>query len=344
MSQFPAVTFEHTHRLTPAISRFLRSVLWGTEGALYRLPEVDSMLRQLSNPMFLTLTEEETLVAVRMILEKEVRCDGQPLHCFYHSFFSVAPGVAGRGYGKRLAHAMLEHLEPRLDGRGLIYSHVERGNRRSLAVHEALGYQRVGSFHTVSFNRLWPRMFANAQKMSRDDAPFVLQALSTQYADHAMFDFPQSLDPEHYFVWRDGSEPVAGLQVSRQRWQICQLTGIGGALALKLLPRIPLVRTVFNPADFRFLKVGNVFYRQGRAAAVFRLLESVVAQFRLKTALMFWDPMSPVYKGLTEAGSFGLLNALTQTPAEILGRFYGFTRVEIAEFCQRPKVISPTDI
>ena len=302
------------------------------------------MLRHLPNPVFLTLTDKETLVAVRMILEKDVRCGGQPLHCFYHSFFSVAPGTAGRGYGKRLAGAMLAHLEPRLNGRGLIYSHVEQGNKRSLAVHEALGYQRLGSFKVVTFNRLVPRVFANAEAISRDETSFVLNALSTQYADHAMLDFPHSLDPENYFVWREGSQAVAGLQVSLQRWQICQLAGIGGAMVLKLLPRIPFLRTVFNPDDFRFLKVGNVFYQPGRAAAVFRLLESVVAHFHLKTALMFWDPMSPVYTELAGAGSFGLLNALTQTPAEIMGRFYGFTGVEIADFCRRPKVVSPTDI
>jgi hypothetical protein len=60
--------------------------------------------------------------------------------------------------------------------------------------------------------------------------------------------------------------------------------------------------------------------------------------------MMFWDKGSSVYQQLAGAGRFGVLNALTETPVEILALFQGFSDNEITDFGRRPKVISPCDI
>jgi len=106
---------------------------------------------------------------------------------------------------------------------------------------------------------------------------------------------------------------------------------------------LPLLRDLFNPQSFEFLKFGNVFFEKEHPAAAFELFEAVLALHRRKTAMMFWDKTSPVFKEVAAAGPFGLLNALTETPAEIMALFQGFTDQEIADFARQPKVISPCD-
>ncbi len=110
------------------------------------------------------------------------------------------------------------------------------------------------------------------------------------------------------------------------------------------LPHIPLVRDLFNPNRFEFLKLGNLFFKKDCPEAAYELMEAVLAFHKRKTAIMFWDKMSPVYKRLAGAGRFGFLNALTETPVEIMALFHGLKKDEISDFCRRPKVISPCDL
>lgn len=330
--------------ITPDIVRLLESVVWGTEGARYRLAEIEMTLQYLPRPQFLSLVENHELQALRLVLEKTCDHHARPLACAYHSFFAVDPKHLGEGWGRRLAEHTVSYLESRLPARSLVYSHVEEDNARSLAVHEKLGYRRLGSFQTVCFNRVWPLVWWEPHKLAESEVPLMIHLLDTFYGTHSLLDFSLSLDRSRYYVIREDHSIVAGLQVFPQRWTIEDLGGFGGKTAVKVLPKIPFVRSVFNANDFKFLKVGNVFYRRGRAELIFKLLESVLAWHGLKTAVMFWDPSSPVYRTLAESGRFGFLDALTQTHVAVLGRFRGFSDEEIERFCERPKVISPIDL
>ena len=53
----------------------------------------------------------------------------------------TAPEARGRGYAKALLQASLDYL--REDGQQVIYSHVDKENAPSLAVHQACGFQRI---------------------------------------------------------------------------------------------------------------------------------------------------------------------------------------------------------
>ena len=159
-----------------------------------------------------------------------------------------------------------------------------------------------------------------------------------QYAGHALTDFALiAAGRELLRFGLDRTISCAGVQVEPQRWKIHSLAGAGGAIALHALPKIPLLRDLFNPKNFRFLKVGNIFFDEGQPKAVFELLEAVLAHHQLKTAMMFWDKESPVYKQIATAGRFGLLNALTETPVHVMALFQGFDAQEIDDFKHRPK-------
>jgi hypothetical protein len=196
----------------------------------------------------------------------------------------------------------------------------------------------------MSFSRFFPKSSARLRKLSAAETPAALHMLADQYRDHALTDFPFSLRPESYYVLADGDKILAGLQVEPQHWQILSLAGAGGVIAMHALPLVPLLRDLFNPRRFEFLKFGNVFFEMHHPELAFELMEAVLAHHGRKTAMMFWDKESPVYRRLAGAGRFGALNSLTETPVEVLALFEHMSDKDISDFCRRPKVISPSDI
>jgi RimJ/RimL family protein N-acetyltransferase len=328
----------------PEVTTFLEKIVWGTEGARYTLTDLEPTLSHLPDPVYLALRYDDRLVGLRMILEKNAQFENQSVHCFYHSMFCVEPSEKGKGLGKRLAQETVHYLGSRLGSKGLIYCHVETDNLNSLRIAESLGYRHVGNFSVMSFSRFFPKPSSRMAPLADGQEAHVLEQLNTQYGSHALRDFPLSLRPESTYVLSDHGRLLAGLQADLQRWKIHSLAGAGGAVALHALPRIPLLRDLFNPLDFRFLKIGNVFFEKNHPEAVFELVQAVLAHHHLKTAMMFWDKESPVYQTIARTGRLGLLNALTETPVKIMALFQGFTDNEIADFYRRPKVISPCDI
>jgi ribosomal protein S18 acetylase RimI-like enzyme len=335
---------EETSELSLELTTLLEKVTWGTEGARYKLVDIGPTLQHLPNPTYITLAQDGKLIGLRLYLEKEAQCNGQTLHSFYHSFFAIDPEQKGRGYGKILARSTVDLLRQKLSQPGIIYCHVERENLRSLKIAESLGYRHAGQFCAMTFSRFFPKGSVRLRKLAKAEVSFLLRRLSEQYTDHALTDFPLSLSPESYYVLSEGDRILSGLQVEPQHWQILSLAGAGGAVAMHALPYLPLLRDLFNPRQFEFLKFGNVFYQKDHPELAFELMGSVLALHKRKTAMMFWDKKSPVYQQLAGAGSFGVLNALTETPVEIMALFEGLSDGEISNFCWRPKVISPIDL
>jgi GNAT superfamily N-acetyltransferase len=330
--------------LTPEAIALLEKVVWGTEGARYTLTDVEPTLRHLPDSAYITMMKDQKLIGLRLYLEKQAQFDRRPLHSFYHSFFAIDPAEKGKGYGKKLAQATIEILRQKLNSKGLIYCHVEADNLRSLRISESLGYDHVGNFSAMTFSRFFPKSSPRLQQLPIDQKSIVLKKLEEQYKDHSLTDFASSLQADSYYVLASEGRLLAGVQVEPQRWKIHSLAGAGGAIALHALPRIPLLRDLFNPQDFRFLKFGNIFFEPGHSHYVYELFEAVLAEHGLKTAMMFWDKGSPVYKEIAITGRFGLLNALTETPVHVMALFQGFENHEIDDFKQRPKVISPSDL
>jgi len=172
----------------------------------------------------------------------------------------------------------------------------------------------------------------------------MVERLYARYADHGLADFEYSLQPQHYFVLCQGSEIVAGVQAELQSWVIQELEGVGGKVALKILPHIPLVRGLFNPLDFKFLRFGNLFFKDNQAEKAHVLLESILAMHGVKTAMGFMDKKSPLYRAFRKAGSLGPLNALTETPVDVHAYFKEIPENDIHALQSLPLSISATDV
>ena len=339
-----SVSLEVIQEANAQMAEHLEKIRWGTDGAIYRLCDYEKTLRHVPDARFLAIRKQGRLVGIRLLTEKRIPWQGKPLQAFYHGLFSVAPDEQHRGHGRKLAQWTLDYIQARSELRSITYAFVEAGNHRSFRISESLGYRRIGTFHATWFSRLHPKTSARLSPLAKSDVPELLNRLARQYQGHALTDFSISLERNNYRILREGKTIVAGLQAESQRWVFESLGGTGGFMAVKILPCIPVLGSLFNPREFRFLKVGNIFFSPGRAQAASELLEATLAGSGLKVALMFLDKKSPVYLEWLSKGGLGILNALAEVEVHVMARFQGFPDEEVEEFSRRPLSISPIDL
>jgi ribosomal protein S18 acetylase RimI-like enzyme len=338
------VTIERRGELLEEAATLLAQTSWGTHEALYKVLNYPESIATVNHKNFFYGWQEGRLVAMRMATQKTVHCGARPVQAFYHTLFCVKPELQGHGLGRLLADEMLRSLSKDIPFDGFVYSFTERGNERSAAIKEKQGYQWMGQFHVTGFSRFFPKRSARMQRLQASDKEAVRGALENYYRGHGMTDFDYSLSIPHYYVLKEGNQILAGVQAEFQHWQIQSLAGISGQIALSLLPKLPLVRDIFNPADFRLLRFGNLFAAPGQEKAAHELMESVLADHNLKTAVLFLDKRSPHYDRLLSAGPFGPLRYLTETAMDVVGYPVNMPSSDWEALKKMPLNISPADI
>jgi len=318
------------------IEPLLQQTVWGSGDVLYKVDDMASSLRKLPSAKYLLLKKDSELVAMHFILPKG--------NYFYSSILIVNPKCQGSGYGKLLKQQSLQFIAKQGGPKWMNYAYIEDSNIRSINISKALGVQPAGLFHAMTISRLFPKNSPKVSRLSEAQEPVIRQLLADRYAEHALADFDLSLKADRYWVLLRDNRIVAGVQADPQRWEIKSLAGASGWVAMHTIPYLPVIRGLFNPRDFRFLKIGNLYFQPGHAREAHELIQAVLARHQLQTSLGYFDKSSPIYEELAAAGRFGLLNALTETPVRIMALFEGFEETEIADFKRRPKVISPSDI
>lgn len=168
--------------------------------------------------------------------------------------------------------------------------------------------------------------------------------LEERYRGHALTDFSLSFKASEYWILNERGSPIAGVQVSPQLWQIDRLPGLSGAVALKVVPRVPFLRGLFNPGAWRFLKIGNIYFRPGRPEPFFELLEDLLNRYQMKTAALYIDHRSLVYEELRASQHFGILDPLMQTKVNVWGFLEYLSPDEASELYSRPLAISAVDV
>lgn len=338
------LTFDASIEMPHDFIALVENVRWGTQGVLYRVKNYQATVQALPNRLHLQVRKSGKLVAARIAIRKSCFDLVGATDAFYHSLFSVDPSEQGKGYGKVLARCTLDHLTTLLKSRGFIYAYIEEGNIRSAAIAASAGYRRFGHFYAHPISRLFPR---SSQRVGRPDdgrQHAIKKLLEQRYKGHALTDFSLSFNPSEYWVLHEEGLPIAGVQVSPQLWQIEQLPGLSGTIAVKIVPRVPLLCGLFNPAAWRFLKLGNIYFLPGRPNALLELIEDLLYRYQMKTAALYIDHRSPIYEELRKSEHFGILDPLMKTKVDVWGFLDYLSSQQISELHNSPLAISPLDV
>ena len=145
------------------------------------------------------------------------------------------------------------------------------------------------------------------ERIKLSERDLVIQLLERYYANHSLVHFSYLFQEENYFVIRDNGEIVAGCQVHPAAWIVKNIPGKLGGIFLKCIPFLPVVRTIFNPSNFKFLTFEGFYVKEGREVELIKLFESILSYFSLRACLIWLDVRDPLYLSLLKLGKHGIM-------------------------------------
>jgi GNAT superfamily N-acetyltransferase len=330
-------------RFTPELAEFLERIIWGSGGVQYTMHNVAQTLERFKAPQFFSLTEKGQLVGVTTLNQKVVGLGGTSYPAFYAYGIAVDAAKRGRGFGTLLAEQRLRFGLSKVGDKGLTYSYVEATNTSSLKTNLKAGSRSMGQYQVLVINRWRPRDEAGCQRPKAARKEQLVQLLSSQCENHALVDLDQSVDLDHYYTLEQGDEIVAGLQCQRHHLTLTALPGASGRMMVQILPHLPILGSLLPERNLHFLRFGNIYAQRGMEAAIFTLMEALLARHHLNFGMIYLDRRSPVYQRLKAAGRFGLFQALMDVPVQVMACFKGFSESEIAANRDQALFISMMD-
>jgi hypothetical protein len=291
------------------IVEFLNSVRFGTEGAIYEHLYTEDRVANLHDPYLCYATEGDKLVACIVVERMLTEQKGIPVQSFYIRYFAANPEYKGRGITKKLSVIFIDRFRAMFDEKTIFYAVVEDGNIRSTKIVNRVGYKPLAKIRTIGFSRFFPRVSKRVERLSDpQEREKHLVNLRAFYADYILVHFNHVFLKNDYFVIREQGEIVAGLQMHRAFWRVTSMPGLSGKILLKVLPHLPLMNKMFNPRKFEFITFEGLYFKEGHEDTLFELIEGLLAQEKLKTAIFWLAKESPIYRMILERGKLGLMH------------------------------------
>jgi hypothetical protein len=285
---------------------FVKNVKYGTNGVVLVVNSMETEFKKYKDPLFISLKENNELVGVRVLNHKQMHQNGLDIHVFYKSLLAIDPGKMNKGYGTLLLDKIREYIFAKYD-KVILSAVVEEDNIRSKRVVQKSGLKFINSFTGVSHVSIMPKANKNVTQLGKDDELKILSLLNSQYSNHTLVDVDDSFDPESYYVLKENNEIKAGLQVKAPSWSIINYPGIYGFFLMKIVPKIPILKKIFNPKNYSFLKIGNVYITDGRSFT--KLLHGVLHLYNINASFTCLNPNSDIDSKIIAEMKKGILSS-----------------------------------
>ena len=165
----------------------------------------------------------------------------------------------------------------------------------------------------LNFSRLEPKGSPFARPLRPTDRPFLMDALTRLWGDHALFDAESAVSvPGWWVLDRDGIR--AAVWTRPRSWVMTRLPGAGGFLLKNLLSRLPYLGRVLSWPRFDFVHFQGGWCQPGREPELLTLMEAVLARHQRYIGIGYLDPESPLFQRLDALGRLGMLDRLVDRP------------------------------
>jgi hypothetical protein len=226
----------------------------------------------------------------------------------------------------------------------VMYAYAESRNERSKNLVTQAGYEYIRSFLTVAFSRFNPKTFASVTRLKPEEEPAMARLLEDYYAGYCFYSDEFAFYDHKYYVLKKDDEIVAGVGAVPAQYRMVNVPGLWGWIMMKILPRTPQYRRLFQPEKFRYVILNAIYCRKGSEALLPDLFESVCAVEGYHTALTWLDDHSELFQILRANRRMGALNRmLNAKPGLVYAFFPGLTTEETEKFYDSPAYISGFD-
>lgn len=242
--------------------------------------------------------------------------------CNYIRYFTFLKGFRVTNINNRrkrpslLKQEVKDYLGKSNDG--ITYAYVDLTNDRSRAICQEFGFREVGQFATLIFSRFFRKRSNRIQKVGFNE---VKNLLLKEYREYSLFT-TDNLQYQHsgYYVIKDGTEIVAGMAVTEERWKIKAMPDLLGKLLMRA--KLPVISRLFS-SDYQFLVAEGIYVKNGCSEALTELMEGVLHLTGQHVIMMWADPDSPLYRTIKSL-PLGLLSKLKpEVKASVIARNAG---------------------
>lgn len=294
-----------TNKLDDQLIKLLTSNVIGTPGQsmLYQHVNVPQKVRSIPDPVFCNLSIRNRLYGTITFCKRVVYNLGKQYPAYYLRYFTFSDQFRSNHQKNRRGSRSIirEEVSMLMNGHGLdhqddaiLYAYVDPENIRSKRLIEEFGFKNVGSFHTIPFSRLIPRANPNMSKLNESELQSFTEELKDFYSDHQLVSFDNLNEKGDYFVLKQGSEIICGVQGILDSWEILDLPGPSGRFMMNILPYIPLINRLFN-SNYKFVFLEGIYCKLGHEHRLKELLGSVLKFFKVYSGILCIDPKSGIY-------------------------------------------------
>ena len=325
--------------------RFLDTIEWGNEGAVYEHKNTEEHIRLLHRPTLIAIHEEEKIQGTAVFCNTPVSAGDEAYNCYYIRYFAASKEIKGKGIIKQYSRKVMEAIRSGENEKTVFFACIEKKNKGSYNVVNSAGYNNIGVMKTNGFSRFFPKKNKRIEQVNTDEARNeVMTLLKKQYEQHALVQFNSIFLDNNYFVIRENKEVVAGCQFHRVHWVINSMPGFTGKIIMHVVPLVPLLNQLFNPRCFKFLAFEGIYFKPGYENRLMGLFEGLLAREKLKSAMFWMGENCPLRKKILDHGRLGLLHSfIKDSDAFIMASFHGLHENEIASLKSRPLFASAFD-
>ena len=333
-------------RQTPGdqVVHLIAETIWGTPGGMrYRHSSVEGKINDLGNPWYMVLERKEQVAGVLCLDQRVLVERGDELSAFFIRYFSVAEGLRrktkvdaaaeakesrGNGLFKRFNKSFFNNPKPLLEAgeveKALLYAYVEKENARSMEMVMQMGLQSVAEFKTMIFSRVFPKKRATVRKFRPEEREMLLNQIQKTYSEYGFFTGDGLFYKDNYYVLELDGKIVAGMQAQKASWHVVEIPGFLGKVAKNILPYVPFFSRLINPKKHQFAALEGFFWLDGHENKMQELLEGVIADMGLNSAVLWFDVENPKLAIINQHVRWGLLQKLQDDlPVNIMAKQIG---------------------
>lgn len=335
-----------TRSTTPskATLELLSSTVWGSKAMRYRILNVGEKLSRLRAPSFFVLSENGRELCVFVLDKCRKRLSGKTCTAFHFVMASTVPDRQNQG----LAGILIEHVRrycvSNVGEPGFGFAYVEETTEFSLRLSDQIGHSAEAAIPLTLFTRLFPKNHGAVDVMKPSESGIVLEELENMYAGHELTDFPTTLKPEEFVVFREKGTIIAGVQVEALHWSVMSMPGALGRFMISVLPHLPGLNRVLDLKKLTILRMSNLFFVKGHETEVYALLEACLHKHRSKVGLILLDARSPILNRILSMGRMGLLAHAVNGSATLRIDTVGMSDEMMSDLTEHPLLVSSGDV
>lgn len=272
----------------------LQHTIYGTKGIRYCQTGQKTKISQLHNPYFFHLYQRQELIGLYCLDQRPLGFLGESFSGYYGRYLAVRDDVQGKGYGQLLKTTAINYISQNVSAPYLFYSYIEGKNTRSMAASVRENFESVAELRTFMFRRFSPKKDARLKMASSNDIDKIQNLVQSQYIDYGFRNFLNINYNNNYFFLEENGRILAGVQANPIVWKLVHVPGKLGPFIRYVAPWVPGLRRFFNPARQSFVALEGVYIGEDQNHLLPVLLESVLAHFKVHTAMWQIDHKDPL--------------------------------------------------